>query len=111
MSFFQTTEFYVILFLVAMAIVAFMAIPHQSSPVSEYLLGSVLSNSTLPALSDESDESDFSDKAAPAIAVDCDDSGTVWLRRTGLRGVDATGAVSAKIIVKGFNITVIERIV
>lgn len=124
MSFFQTTEFYVILFLVAMAIVAFMAIPHQSAPATEYLLGSTLSNNAKSNKSDRSDQSDSSDSsdwsdrsdksglpAPAAIAVDCDDSGTVWLRRTGLRGVDATGAVSAKILVKGFNITVIERIV
>lgn len=129
MSFFQTTEFYVILFLVAMAIVAFMAIPHHTAPASEYLLAGRLSNSASSNSSDNSDNSDTSDQsdeselsdlselsdspdpAIPGIDVDCDDSGTVWLRRTGLRCVDATGAVSAKVIVKGFNITVYERIV
>lgn len=97
MSFFQSTEFYVILFLVAMAIVAFLAIPHQSGPVKEYLVGSSLSES-------------LSSDSAAVIEIDCDDAGTVWLRRTGLTGVDATGAVSAKIVIKGFNITVYERI-
>ncbi|MDE6345328.1 MAG: hypothetical protein K2L55_01495 [Muribaculaceae bacterium] len=95
MSFFHTTEFYVILFLVAMAIVAFLAKPHTAGPASEYLLGAALS-------ADGGTE--------PAIAVDCDESGTVWLRRSGIDGVDASGAVSAKIVVKGFNITVYERI-
>lgn len=95
MSFFQSTEFYVILFLAAMAIVAFLAKPHTAGPASEYLLGATLS-------ADGGTE--------PAIAVDCDESGTVWLRRSGIDGVDASGAVSAKIVVKGFNITVYERI-
>lgn len=98
MSFFQSTEFYVILFLVAMAIVAFLAIPHQSGPVKEYLVGSSMSESLTP-------------DSAAAIEIDCDDSGIVWLRRRGLTGVDATGTVSAKIVIKGFSITVYERIV
>ncbi len=96
MSFFHTTEFYVILFLAAMAIVAFLAKPHSAAPASEYLLGASLSAD--------------GDTTEPAITVDCDDSGTVWLRRSGIDGVDASGAVSAKIIVKGFNITVYERL-
>ncbi len=95
MSFFQSTEFYVILFLAAMAIVAFLAKPHTVGPASEYLLGAALS---------------ADDGTEPTIAVDCDESGTVWLRRSGIDGVDASGAVSAKIVVKGFNITVYERI-
>lgn len=105
MSFFQSTEFYVILFLAAMAIVAFIAIPHTSGPVSEYLIGSTLSSNVL------SPTTLSPPPGAPAISIDCDDSGAVWLRRTGLKGVDATGAVSAKVVVKGFNITVFERIV
>lgn len=95
MSFFHTTEFYVILFLAAMAIVAFMAMPHSSGPVNEYLIGSDL-------VKGEPD--------VPAISIDCDDKGGVWLRRSGLPGIDITGAVSAKIVAKGFNITVFERL-
>lgn len=97
MSFFHTTEFYVILFLVAMAIVAFLAKPHTAGPATELLLGASLS-----ASGEEDTE--------PGICVDCDDSGNVWLRRTGIEGVDDSGAVSAKIIVKGTNITVYERL-
>lgn len=95
MSFFHTTEFYVILFLAAMAIVAFMAMPHSSAPANEYLLGSDLERG---------------DAGDPAISIDCDDRGGVWLRRFGLPDIDITGAVSAKIVVKGFNITVFERL-
>lgn len=97
MSFFHTTEFYIILFLVAVAIVAFIAKPASPVEAMEYLLGGVLS-------------AEGGDDGAPGISVDCDDSGCVWLRRTGITGVDITGAVSAKVVVKGTNITVYERI-
>jgi len=95
MSFFHTTEFYVILFLAAMAIVAFVAMPRTSAPASEYLLGSEL---------------EMGEAGDPAVSIDCDDNGCVWLRRSGLPDIDITGAVSAKIVVKGFNITVLERL-
>lgn len=97
MSFFHTTEFYIILFLAAVAIVGFLAMPHGSEAAREYLLGSELMDS--------------GGEDEPSIAVDCDESGNVWLRRFGLADVHASGAVSAKVVVKGFNITVYERVV
>lgn len=96
MSFFQSTEFYVILFLVAAAIVALLAKPKDTVEAREYLLPATLSAST--------------GDAEPAITVYCDDNGVVWLQRTGIEGIDDSGAVSAKIVVKGTNITVYERI-
>lgn len=99
MSFFHTTEFYVILFLVAAAIVAFLAKPNTTKEANEYLLGGALSR-----------EDNSDDEKEPAVSIDCDDSGCVWLRRTGIEGVDASGAVSAKIVVRGNNITVYERL-
>lgn len=97
MSFFHTTEFYVILFLAAVAVVGFLAMPHGSEAVKEYLLGSELMES--------------GSGEEPSIAVDCDESGNVWLSRRGLTDFNASGAVSAKVMVKGFNITVYERVV
>lgn len=119
MSFFHTTEFYVILFLVAMAIVAFLAKPHTSGPATEMLLGASLSASGEGSGRNNSSANDNGIEIVetadalpePEIIVDCDDSGCVWLRRTALDGVDASGAVSAKVVVKGTNITVYERIV
>lgn len=106
MSFFHTTEFYVILFLAAAAILAFIAKPHAPSAASEHLLGSILSNSRENAVEDNG----FADTDTPTISIDCDDSGCVWLRRRGISGVDASGAVSAKIVVKGTYITIYERL-
>lgn len=105
MSFFQTTEFYVILFLAAMAIVAFLAKPNTAKEASEYLLGAVLSGKEN---ADGTDDGVSPDDAS--VTVDCDEDGCVWLRRSGIEGVDASGAVSAKIVVKGTNITVYERL-
>lgn len=88
MSFFHTTEFYVILFLVAAAIVAFLAKPNTTKEANEYLLGGALSR-----------EGNGDNDNEPAVSIDCDNSGCVWLRRMGIEGVDASGAVSAKIVV------------
>ncbi|MDD6890160.1 MAG: hypothetical protein PUD39_07875 [Bacteroidales bacterium] len=96
MSFFHTTEFYIILFLVAVAIVAMIAKPASAVEAMEYLVGGVLSAE--------------GGDGTPSISVDCDESGCVWLRRSGITGVDITGAVSAKVVVKGSNITVYERL-
>ncbi len=110
MSFFQSTEFYVILFLVAMAIVAFLAKPHTVGPASEMLLGASLSSSGKVICNDNSIEIVENTESEHEIIVDCDDRGSVWLRRAGLDGMDASGAVSAKIVVKGTNITIYERV-
>ena len=114
MSFFQSTEFYVILFLVAAAIVALLAKPKDTAEAREYLLAATLSASTStissnPAATGPNIATTPTD-SEPSIAVYCDESGGVWLRRTGIEGLDDSGAVSAKVLVKGFNITVYERI-
>ncbi|MBD5257749.1 MAG: hypothetical protein HDS52_03550 [Barnesiella sp.] len=113
MSFFQSTEFYVILFLVAGAIVALLAKPNNTAEAREYLIASSLSSSVSTASSSAATGSHAASNTSdnePSIAVYCDESGGVWLRRTGLEGLDDSAAVSAKVVVKGFNITVYERI-
>ncbi len=107
MTFFHSTEFYIILFIAAAAIVAFAAIPHGHGAVREFLLGGRL-------IADDEPVSDAllpSGRIShPAIEVVCGDDGVVSLIRHGLAGVDTDGAVSAKVEVNGFNITVYERI-
>lgn len=106
MSFFHTTEFYVILFLAAAAILAYIVKPHSATAASEHLIGSILSNSLENVANGVSIETEVQ----PSISIDCDDNGCVWLRRNGISGIDASGAVSAKIVVKDTNITVYERL-
>ena len=93
-----------------MAIVAFLAKPHTVGPASEMLLGASLSSSGKVICNDNSIEIVENTESEHEIIVDCDDRGSVWLRRTGLDGMDASGAVSAKIVVKGTNITIYERV-
>ncbi len=108
MSFFQSTEFYVILFIAAAAIVAFTAIPRGRGAIREFLLGAQL-------IADDEPISDAMLPSGrigrPAIEVVCLDDGNVSLIRHGLQGMTTDGAVSAKVEVNGFNITVYERIV
>lgn len=108
MTFFQSTEFYVILFIAAAAIVALTAIPRGRGAVREFLVGARL-------IGDEEQIPDATLPSGrighPAIEVACSDDGNVSLIRHGLRDMTADGAVSAKIEVNGFNITVYERIV
>lgn len=106
MSFFHTTEFYVILFLAAAAILAYIVKPHSATAASEHLIGSILSNSLENAINKNPVEVD----SQPSISINCDDNGCVWLQRNGISGIDASGAVSAKIIVKDTNITIYERL-
>lgn len=100
MSFFHTTEFYIILFIVAAAVVALAALPHRSGAVREILLAADLIPAAADALVAES----------PAIEVNCDERGNVILMRRGLPDIYMSGAVSAKVEVKGFDITVYERL-
>ena len=96
LSFFHTTEFYIILFIAAAAIVALAAMPARRGPVREELLGADL----LPGAA----------LAEPSIEVECRGDGSVLLFRHGLAGMRSGGAVSAKVEVNGFNITVYERV-
>lgn len=47
----------------------------------------------------------------PSIEVHCDNSGNVIITRRGLVGILTTGAVSAKVEVRGDRITILERTV
>lgn len=100
MAFFHTTEFYIILFIAAAAIVALAALPQKRGAVLEHLLSADL----LP------DDEAARPVLTPSIEVYCDERGNVTLYRHGLPGVYHSGAVSAKVEVDGFNVTVYERL-
>lgn len=95
MDFFHTTEFYVILFVVAASAVALVARPGVSGPVREILLAGRLG---------------FDDDSVPGIELETDCEGNLYVIRRGISGLTSSGAVSLKVEVKGFDITVYERL-
>lgn len=98
LSFFTSVEFYVVMAVVAGAIVALASRPQSRGPVMEYLLASVLS---------ADDDSD----GAPSVEFICLDDGTVRLLRHGVEGVTLTGAVSLAVTCDGVNVSFEERLV
>lgn len=94
--FYRTTEFYVISAVVAAAVVGYFVMPASVGPVATHLLGGTLSPD--------------SPDAEPAIEVVCRDDRSVTLRRRGVESVGLSGAVSLCVKVKGFDITIEERL-
>ncbi|MCC8113493.1 MAG: hypothetical protein LIP03_05760 [Bacteroidales bacterium] len=86
MSFFHSVEFYIILAVIAAAIVAFSARPSARGPVEEYLVAGDLSDSPIDT---------------PKIEVYCPDNGGIELWRYGVDGLTDTGALSLAITKKG----------
>lgn len=103
MDFFRSTEFLVLIFIVAAAIVAFLAIPKSHGAVRELLLPTDL----LPPSTDNL----MAPLEQPSIEIICTDNGSVVLVRHGLEGITLNGAVSLKVEIKGFNIYINERLV
>lgn len=99
MSFLNSIEFYVILVIVAAAIVAIAARPHNAGAVKELLLGGTLVPFTA------ADEGDL-----PQVAISCTDSGRVIIVRRGLGDITMSGAVSIVMKIKGFDISIEERL-
>lgn len=94
MDFFHSTEFYVILFVVAASAVALAAKPAANGPVVERLLAGALRDAESRA-------------EVPEIEVVCGLDGDVVIYR---RGLPPVVAVSAAVEVKGFDITIRERL-
>ncbi|MDE7426687.1 MAG: hypothetical protein K2M79_02675 [Muribaculaceae bacterium] len=96
LSIFNTVEFYVILAVVAAAIVAAASIPASKGEAKLHLLPCIL---------------DSGDAAIPAgLHFRCRDDGSVDVVRTGLQGVGPAGAVSMSVKVIGFDISIEERV-
>ena len=96
LSIFTTTEFYVTVLVVAAAVLAYAAMPASAGAVRQHLVGSSLGSMG---------------RCAPGIEVECLGGGDVVISRRGLDGVFPDGAVSAAVSVKGFDVTVEERVV
>lgn len=97
MSFFTTTEFYVIASLAAAAIVGFCVKPPSRGQAIESLLAGTLCDTS------DSDPT-------PRIALSCDDDCRVLLTRHGLDGLTTTGAVSLAATRIASDITIEERV-
>lgn len=95
-SLLDSVEFYVIILVLAAAVIAFSVRGDSRGPVRQVLLPGVLSATDGEA-------------PAPAIELVCADDGTVVLHRRGVRTVTEGGALSLAIKVRGFDVEIIER--
>lgn len=102
LSVFQTPEFYVIVSVIAAAIVAVASLPERKGEVKLHLLAGELQTS--------SDPSDDLGPGHGAIIFEVHAGNFVSLRRTGLTGVTMDGALSLAIKVSGFDIVIEERV-
>ena len=94
---FTTPEFYVIVSVIAAAVIAYMSIPQQRGEAKLHLLaGDLLSGD--------------SSGVAPSLTFTVRDDGRVLLRRDGLEGIYSSGAVSLAVKVIGFDIFIEERL-
>ncbi len=91
-----SVEFYVIVFCVAAAIVAYAAVPSRRGAAALHLIAGQLA---------EGDP-----EAAPALDILVDDSRRAIITRRGVRDVSDRGAVSLAVNVVGFDIKIEERI-
>lgn len=98
MEIFNTVEFYVIAVMAAAAVVAAFCRPHTSGPVTQHLLPTILSM-------------DHACSGEERIEISVDDDNTVTLTRHGLRNLTEAGALSLAVEIKGFDITIKERVV
>lgn len=98
-SIFQTPEFYVIVSVVAAAVIAAISLPERKGEVKLHLLAGEL---------EEADSAAEPGNSSLTLSVGPDNS--VTLRRDGLSGVAMDGAVSLAVRVSGFDISIDERI-
>lgn len=99
MNFFTSVEFYVIMAVIAAAVVAFAARPQARGEVMEFLLASRLVQTGGEDISEP-----------PTLQFACLDTGRVRLTRRGLAGVSMSGAVSIAASFDGVNLSVEERV-
>lgn len=94
-------EVYVVLAVIAAGVVALSVRPSGRGAVREYLVGS-----TLCCVDAES-------AREQALDIECRDDGSVALTRRGLSEIPVRedGALSLKVVVKGFDLEIEERIV
>lgn len=98
-GFFQTVEFYVILSVIAAVIVALAALPAKRGEARLLFYAGELEPAQPGA-----------EALEPMVYAECREDGAVVLRREGLRGITASGAVSLAVTVIGFDVTIQERL-
>lgn len=96
-SFLTSPQFYVILTVVAAAVVAAVAHPGSAKPVVERLLAGDIGEDV--------------DSPGQCVSLRAYDNGNIELTRHGVEGVSEDGAVSLAVTVKGGDVTIEERIV
>lgn len=96
MQFFNTVEFYVILAVVAAAILALASRPDSLAPVKELLMAC--------RLEDEAEHS------AASVEMECQPNGLISIARRGVADICDGGAVSLAIKIKGRDMLIEERI-
>lgn len=94
--FYRSVEFYVVMAALAAAVLAACVRPAATGAVETRLLGGLLSPDR--------------DSAAPSVTMICRSDGSVELLRRGVEGVGLDGAVSLCVSIKGFDITIEERL-
>lgn len=99
---FQTVEFYVIVSVIAAAVIALASLPEKKGEVKLHLLAGELHPSD--------DGSPASGPGNGRLTVEVHPGNFVSIRREGLSGVAMDGAVSLAVKVSGFDILIEERI-
>lgn len=97
-AFFTSVEFYVVAVIIAAAVIAYASRPASVGAIRHFVLVGNLCEFT------------DDDNVQPRVAVRCTDSGDVLLSRFGLENLTTSGGVSLVIDVKGFEITIEERV-
>lgn len=99
---FNTPEFYIIVSVIAAAVVAIAALPERRRAVVQHLVAGELLSSV-----------DTPDDLGPGhgrLEIEVHEGNFVSIRRYGLDGVTMSGAVSLAIEVSGFDVTIQERV-
>lgn len=97
LSILTSPEFYVIMVVIAAAVVAMAVRPSQRGQARSFFYAATLLSSA--------------DESRPSLSVTCLDDGGVQLMRGGLRSlVNSSGAVSVAVTIIGFDVSIVERI-
>ena len=101
-SVFQTVEFYVIVSVIAAAVIALTSLPERKGEVKLYLIAGQLFQQT--------DNSTSTEVTSGTLHIEVQAGNIVNIRREGLEEVTMNGAVSLAVKVSGFDIVIEERI-
>lgn len=101
-SVFQTVEFYVIVSVIAAAVIAVVSLPERKGEVKVHLIGGELLQ--------EQETEVHEGPGNGQLIIEVHAGNFVIIKRTGLDGVTMAGAVSLAVKVSGFDIVIEERV-